>query len=67
MEVAKDERVTIIGPKGSGKSTLMKTFFGHVTLRSGQILFDGLDISQLRTDNYERWRAEDGSNRQGDG
>lgn len=50
MEVTKNEIVTIIGPNGSGKSTLMKTIFGLVELRSGRILFDGSDISQLRTD-----------------
>ncbi len=54
MEVAKDEIVTIIGPNGSGKSTLMKTIFGLVKLRSGQIIFDGFDISQLRTDKIVR-------------
>lgn len=54
MEVDKDEIVTIIGPNGSGKSTLMKTIFGLVKLRSGRILFDGLDISQLRTDKIVR-------------
>jgi len=54
MEVDKDEIVTIIGPNGSGKSTLMKTIFGLVKLRSGRILFDGSDISQLRTDKIVR-------------
>jgi ABC-type branched-subunit amino acid transport system ATPase component len=54
MEIAKNEIVTIIGPNGSGKSTLMKTIFGLVKLRSGQILFDGFDISQLRTDKIVR-------------
>ena len=50
MEVNKNEIVTIIGPNGSGKSTLMKTIFGLVNLRTGKILFDSLDISQMRTD-----------------
>jgi ABC-type branched-subunit amino acid transport system ATPase component len=54
MEVAKKEIVTIIGPNGSGKSTLMKTIFGLVKLRSGQIIFDGFDISQWRTDKIVR-------------
>ncbi len=54
MEVNKNEIVTIIGPNGSGKSTLMKTIFGLVELRNGRILFDGSDISQLRTDKIVR-------------
>lgn len=54
LEVNKNEIVTIIGPNGSGKSTLMKTIFGLLTLRSGQILFEGSDISRLRTDKIVR-------------
>lgn len=54
MEVNKNEIVTIVGPNGSGKSTLMKTIFGLVELRNGRILFDGSDISQLRTDKIVR-------------
>ncbi len=54
MEVGKEEIVTIIGPNGSGKSTLMKTIFGLVKLRSGRILFNGMDISRLRADKIVR-------------
>jgi len=54
LEVNKNEIVTIIGQNGSGKSTLMKTIFGLLTLRSGQILFEGSDISRLRTDKIVR-------------
>jgi len=54
LEVNKNEIVTIIGPNGSGKSTLMKTIFGLVSLRSGKVLFEGSDISRLRTDKIVR-------------
>lgn len=54
MEVDKHEIVAVIGPNGSGKSTLMKTIFGLAELRGGKILFDGSEISQLRTDKIVR-------------
>lgn len=43
-----DERfVAITGPNGGGKSTLAKVIAGIVTPTSGQILFDGEDITGL--------------------
>jgi len=50
IHVDDSEIVAIIGPNGSGKSTLMKTIFGLVQLRSGRILYDDFEISNLRTD-----------------
>ncbi len=43
--VAQGEVVTIIGPNGCGKSTLMKAIVGLVRVRAGSVTFRGTDIS----------------------
>ncbi|MFC7076490.1 ABC transporter ATP-binding protein [Haloarcula halophila] len=50
MDVADDEYVVIVGPNGAGKSTVMKSVFGLTTYMGGQVVFDGLNIEQLRPD-----------------
>jgi len=46
--------VAIVGPNGAGKSTLMKSAFGLVEIRSGQVNFDGKDITRLSPDKVVR-------------
>lgn len=48
IELGKEEIVSIIGPNGAGKSTFLKTIFGLLELRKGQIIFEGEDISHLK-------------------
>ena len=43
--VDRAEIVTIIGPNGCGKSTLMKAIAGLVRVRTGSVIFRGEDIS----------------------
>ena len=50
ISVAQDEIVTIIGPNGCGKSTLMKTIVGTVRAARGEIRFDGEAVERLRAD-----------------
>ena len=49
IEVNKGEIVSLIGANGAGKSTLMMTICGSPQARSGQIIFDGEDITKLPT------------------
>jgi len=50
LTVAQDEVVVIVGPNGAGKSTLMKSAFGLVNIREGNIVFQGEDITNMRPD-----------------
>jgi branched-chain amino acid transport system ATP-binding protein len=45
--VNQGEIVTLIGANGAGKTTILKTISGLRPVTSGQILFDGQDISKV--------------------
>ncbi len=47
VTVNQGEIVTLIGANGAGKTTMLKTISGLRNISSGQILFDGQDISKL--------------------
>ena len=49
LAVDEGEIVTLIGANGAGKSTLMMTVCGSPQARSGTIVYDGQDITQLPT------------------
>ena len=46
LNIKKNEIVGLLGPNGAGKSTLMKSITGVLKIETGQILFQGRDISQ---------------------
>lgn len=47
LNIKKNEIVGLLGPNGAGKSTLMKSITGVLKIETGQILFQGRDISQF--------------------
>ncbi|MER7129075.1 ABC transporter ATP-binding protein [Streptosporangium saharense] len=47
LEIEAGEFVTIVGPSGTGKSTLMNCLSGIDTIDSGSVIIDGLDIHAL--------------------
>lgn len=44
IEVAKNEKIGIVGKSGSGKSTLIKILLGFYPLTQGEILVDGVNV-----------------------
>jgi branched-chain amino acid transport system ATP-binding protein len=48
MIVQRGEIVTMVGANGAGKSTTLKSIFGLTQVRSGQILFEGQDVTSMK-------------------
>ncbi len=49
FEVGEGEIVTLIGANGAGKSTILKTVSGMLRSKSGSIVFDGKEISNVES------------------
>jgi polar amino acid transport system ATP-binding protein len=50
LDVYDGERIVIIGPSGSGKSTLLRSINRLETIDAGEIVVDGFDICDEKTD-----------------
>jgi branched-chain amino acid transport system ATP-binding protein len=50
LTVGRGELITVVGPNGHGKTTLLKTISGLVRLRAGSIDLDGAPIGGLAPD-----------------
>lgn len=47
LEVAEGEIVTVLGPNGTGKTSLMRLLSGVLPLWSGRVVFGGTDLGRL--------------------
>ena len=54
LSVSEGEKVAILGRNGSGKSTLMKLASGLFKASDGLVMYDGVDIKQLHTDDLSK-------------
>ena len=59
FEVKKGDMIAIMGPSGSGKSTLLYSVSGMDDATSGEILFDGKDITKLSSKELAKLRLDD--------
>ncbi|WP_283949409.1 amino acid ABC transporter ATP-binding protein [Fructobacillus cardui] len=50
LKIDAGETVVLIGPSGSGKSTLIRTINGLEEIEEGQLLVDGFDLHDPKTD-----------------
>jgi phospholipid/cholesterol/gamma-HCH transport system ATP-binding protein len=49
IAIRRGEITAILGPSGTGKTTLLRLMTGQIRPDSGQVLFDGIDVSNLST------------------
>ena len=54
LQIRAGERVGILGPIGSGKSTMLKVIAGLYHPAQGRVLLDGLDISHIARESMSR-------------
>lgn len=54
FDVARNQILSVIGPNGAGKSTLFKMISSFVPTTSGEVLFKGRRISNLKPHNVAR-------------
>ena len=52
FDVAAGEIVSVIGPNGAGKTTLINAIAGLLRNRSGELRFDGADMTRVRSHDY---------------
>src|SRR3989344_7428302 len=60
FEVNNGEFVSIVGKSGAGKTTLIKMILGLETPTSGEVIFDGQNISELEGDSLQDLRKRIG-------
>ncbi len=59
LQIQKGEFVTIMGPSGSGKSTLLYTISGMDAMTSGEVIFNGKQIAELKGKQLTKLRLEE--------
>src|SRR5688572_1336524 len=60
FELEEGETVAVVGESGCGKSSLMKTILGLNTPTSGDVTFDGENLSKLKGKDVQRYRFKVG-------
>ncbi len=56
LKIKKGDRIAIIGESGSGKSTLVDLLMGLITPSLGQIIINGINISECGEADIANWR-----------
>lgn len=59
FSVEEGEMVAIMGPSGSGKSTLLYTVSGMDAVTGGTVMFDGKDITKLKSSELAALRLDE--------
>ena len=59
FDIEQGELVCILGPSGAGKTTALNILGGMDSATSGQVLVDGVDITQLKNKDLVNYRRND--------
>ena len=59
FDIEQGELVCILGPSGAGKTTALNILGGMDSVSSGQVLVDGIDITQLKNKALVNYRRND--------
>ncbi|GAB4518565.1 MAG: ABC transporter ATP-binding protein [Anaerolineae bacterium] len=57
LDISRGEFVSLIGPSGSGKSTFLNMLTAIDNPSTGEVLVDGINITQARQRQLTKWRA----------
>ena len=60
FEISAGEIVFLLGPPGSGKSTVLRTIYKEINIDKGKIMLDGEDISNIKQRNIPFLRRKIG-------
>ena len=60
FEISAGELVFLMGPTGSGKSTVLRTIYKEINIEKGKIMLDGEDISNIKQRNIPFLRRKIG-------
>lgn len=60
LTVARGERVAVLGPSGTGKTTLFRAINGFAPASSGSILFDGQEVTRAKGNRLRELRTRIG-------
>jgi putative ABC transport system ATP-binding protein len=57
LSIKKNEKIVIVGPSGTGKTTLLNLIAGILAPASGSLKIDGVDITRFETEDRQDLRA----------
>lgn len=58
LDIGETEMLAVMGPSGSGKSTLLNILGGMDSVTSGEYIFDGIEVNNLKASGLHKFRRD---------